>query len=119
MTRHGYCPLQVPFLDINNTLLDTDLPLSVHEYDEWGDPDDPEHFTNIGSYSPYDNVQEGKAYPAMLVKTGLLDSRYSFSHSSTVVFWMSVDFKTICAIIKALISKHSHLNLSFPIVDFS
>ncbi|KAG6552614.1 hypothetical protein Mapa_005814 [Marchantia paleacea] len=77
--------LQVPFLDINNTLLDKDLPLSVHEYDEWGDPDDPEHFTNIGSYSPYDNVQEGKSYPAMLVKTGLLDSRVGYWEAAKYV----------------------------------
>ncbi|KAL2620360.1 hypothetical protein R1flu_000565 [Riccia fluitans] len=70
--------LQAPFLDISNTLLDKDLPLSVHEYDEWGDPDDPEHFANIRSYSPYDNVQEKESYPAILVKSGLLDKRVGY-----------------------------------------
>ncbi|CAM6122299.1 unnamed protein product [Calypogeia fissa] len=74
--------LQVPFLDVKNTLLDKTLPLSVHEYDEWGDPDDPEAFANISSFSPYDNVQAGAPYPATLVKSGFLDTRVGYWEAS-------------------------------------
>ncbi|KAL3681564.1 hypothetical protein R1sor_024520 [Riccia sorocarpa] len=77
--------LQAPFLDISNSLLDKDLPLSVHEYDEWGDPDDPHNFANIRSYSPYDNVREGEAYPAVLVKCGLLDKRVGYWEAAKYV----------------------------------
>ena len=67
----------VPFVDVMNTMLDSSLPLTVPEYEEWGDPHQREAFEYMVSYSPYDNV-EAKAYPAMLVKTSLYDSQVMY-----------------------------------------
>jgi oligopeptidase B len=67
----------VPFVDVMNTMLDASLPLTVPEYEEWGDPNQPEAFDYMLSYSPYDNL-EAKDYPAMLVKTSLYDSQVMY-----------------------------------------
>lgn len=67
----------VPFVDVMNTMLDASLPLTVGEYEEWGNPNEPEAFAYMRSYSPYDNLREG-AYPAMLVKTSLNDSQVMY-----------------------------------------
>ena len=67
----------VPFVDVMNTMLDASLPLTVAEYEEWGNPNEPEAFRYILSYSPYDNLKPG-AYPAMLVKTSLNDSQVMY-----------------------------------------
>jgi oligopeptidase B len=67
----------VPFVDVMNTMLDASLPLTVPEYEEWGDPNQPEAFNYMLSYSPYDNL-EAKDYPAMLVKTSLYDSQVMY-----------------------------------------
>ncbi len=67
----------VPFVDVMNTMLDSSLPLTVPEYEEWGDPNQPEAFDYMLTYSPYDNL-EAKAYPAMLVKTSLYDSQVMY-----------------------------------------
>jgi oligopeptidase B len=67
----------VPFVDVMNTMLDASLPLTVAEYEEWGNPNEPEAFNYMLSYSPYDNLQQG-AYPAMLVKTSLNDSQVMY-----------------------------------------
>jgi oligopeptidase B len=67
----------VPFVDVMNTMLDASLPLTVGEYEEWGNPNEPEAFEYMRSYSPYDNLREG-AYPAMLVKTSLNDSQVMY-----------------------------------------
>jgi len=51
--------LKVPFLDVLTSMLDDSLPLTVHEYDEWGNPSDSEQvYAYIRNYSPYDNVKE-------------------------------------------------------------
>jgi oligopeptidase B len=68
----------VPFVDVMNTMLDATLPLTVPEYEEWGNPNDSVYFRYMLSYSPYDNLQAA-SYPAMLVKTSL--------HDSQVMFW--------------------------------
>lgn len=68
---------EVPFVDVMNTMLDASLPLTVIEYDEWGNPNDPAAYWYIRSYSPYDNV-EAKAYPHMLVTAGLNDPRVAY-----------------------------------------
>jgi oligopeptidase B len=68
----------VPFVDVMNTMLDASLPLTVPEYEEWGDPNDETYFRYMLSYSPYDNLR-ATSYPAMLVKTSL--------HDSQVMFW--------------------------------
>jgi oligopeptidase B len=67
----------VPFVDVMNTMLDATLPLTIAEYEEWGDPNQPEAFEYMLKYSPYDNL-ERKEYPAMLVKTSLNDSQVMY-----------------------------------------
>ena len=68
----------VPFVDVMNTMLDASLPLTVPEYEEWGDPNQENYFSYMLSYSPYDNLKAA-SYPAMLVKTSL--------HDSQVMYW--------------------------------
>jgi oligopeptidase B len=68
---------EVPFVDVVNTMLDATLPLTVMEYDEWGNPAEPEFYRYIGSYSPYDNV-EAKDYPNILITAGLNDPRVAY-----------------------------------------
>jgi oligopeptidase B len=67
----------VPFVDVMNTMLDATLPLTVAEYEEWGNPNEQAAFEYMRSYSPYDNLRVG-AYPAMLVKTSLNDSQVMY-----------------------------------------
>ena len=67
----------VPFVDVITTMSDKTLPLTVGEYDEWGNPDDETYYNYIMSYSPYDNVV-AKNYPNMLVTTGLHDSQVQY-----------------------------------------
>jgi oligopeptidase B len=67
----------VPFVDVMNTMLDASLPLTVPEYEEWGNPNEPAAFAYMLSYSPYDNLKPG-AYPAILVKTSLNDSQVMY-----------------------------------------
>ncbi len=67
----------VPFVDVLNTMLDASLPLTVGEYEEWGNPEIPEDYWVMKSYCPYTNVAR-RAYPAMLVKTGLNDSQVMY-----------------------------------------
>ncbi|MCL4282644.1 MAG: S9 family peptidase [Flavobacteriales bacterium] len=68
---------EVPFVDVVNTMLDASLPLTTGEYDEWGDPREPEAFRRILAYSPYDNVHDAE-YPALLATTGIHDSQVQF-----------------------------------------
>ena len=67
----------VPFVDVMNTMMDASLPLTTGEYLEWGDPNQKAAYDYMKSYSPYDNI-ERKAYPAMLVTTGLNDSQVMY-----------------------------------------
>jgi oligopeptidase B len=67
----------VPWVDVVTTMLDSSVPLTTSEYDEWGNPNTKEYYDYMLSYSPYDNV-EAKAYPAMLVTTGLHDSQVQY-----------------------------------------
>ncbi len=67
----------VPFVDIINTMLDESIPLTVLEFEEWGNPRDKEYFDYMMSYSPYDNV-EAKDYPNMLITGGLNDTRVQY-----------------------------------------
>jgi oligopeptidase B len=68
---------EVPFVDVINTMLDPTLPLTVIEYEEWGNPANPEYYVYMRSYSPYDNI-EAKAYPPLLATAGLNDPRVSY-----------------------------------------
>jgi oligopeptidase B len=67
----------VPFVDVINTMSDPSIPLTTNEYDEWGNPANKESYFYMKSYSPYDNVEK-KAYPNMLVTTGLHDSQVQY-----------------------------------------
>jgi len=67
----------VPFVDVMNTMLDASIPLTVIEYDEWGNPNEKEYFDYMLSYSPYDNV-EAKAYPDILITASLNDTRVQY-----------------------------------------
>ncbi|WP_019505148.1 S9 family peptidase [Pleurocapsa sp. PCC 7319] len=67
----------VPFVDVLTSILDTSLPLTVLEWEEWGNPNQPEYYDYIKSYSPYDNVT-AKDYPALLITAGLNDSRVKY-----------------------------------------
>ena len=67
----------VPWVDVITTMLDSSIPLTTSEYDEWGDPRQKDYYDYMLSYSPYDNV-EAKDYPAMLVTTGYHDSQVQY-----------------------------------------
>ena len=67
----------VPFVDVVNTMLDPTIPLTVIEWEEWGNPNDAEYYRYIKSYSPYENV-EAKDYPAILATAGLNDPRVQY-----------------------------------------
>ena len=67
----------VPFVDVINTMLDESLPLTVGEFEEWGNPKKEAEYRYMRSYSPYDNI-EAKAYPTMLVKTSYNDSQVMY-----------------------------------------
>jgi len=74
----GGAILKVPFVDVINTMLDTTLPLTVGEFEEWGNPADAAQYAMLRSYCPYTNVAQ-QTYPAMLVKTSV--------HDSQVMYW--------------------------------
>ena len=67
----------VPFVDVVTTMLDTSIPLTTNEYDEWGNPNEQAYYDYMLSYSPYDNVT-AQDYPALLVTTGLWDSQVQY-----------------------------------------
>lgn len=71
----------VPFVDLMNTMLDESIPLTVLEYEEWGNPNDSVYFEYMLSYSPYDNVTK-QAYPNMLITAGLNDPRVQYWEAS-------------------------------------
>ncbi|WP_240768661.1 S9 family peptidase [Olivibacter sp. XZL3] len=68
---------QVPFVDVVNTMLDETIPLTTNEFDEWGNPKNKDAYFYMKSYSPYENI-EAKAYPNVLVTTGLHDSQVQY-----------------------------------------
>jgi oligopeptidase B len=65
---------EVPFVDVLTTMLDRTIPLTINEWDEWGDPRDPEDYACMRSYSPYDNPPAGRR-PALLVTGAVHDPR--------------------------------------------
>jgi oligopeptidase B len=73
----GAVVAEVPFVDVVTTMLDESLPLTVIEWEEWGNPNDRSSYEVMKAYSPYDNV-EAKDYPALLVTAGLNDSRVAY-----------------------------------------
>ena len=76
----------VPFVDALNTILDPTLPLTVTEWEEWGDPlHNPEVYAYMKSYTPYENVT-GQAYPPIFALTGLNDTRVTYHEPAK---WMA------------------------------
>ncbi len=75
---------KVPFVDVINTMLDPTLPLTIPEYEEWGNPNRREEFEYIRSYSPYDNLRP-REYPAMLIKTSFNDSQVMYHEPAKYV----------------------------------
>ena len=68
---------EVPFVDCLTTMFDPDLPLTIGEYEEWGNPEDAATYAYMRSYSPYDNVVPGR-HPALLAPEGLNDPRVGY-----------------------------------------
>ncbi len=73
----GCVVAKVPFVDVLNSLSDPSIPLTVVEWEEWGNPADPAQFEAMRAYSPYDNLT-ARAYPALLVTAGLNDPRVAY-----------------------------------------
>lgn len=82
----------VPFVDVVTTMLDTSIPLTTSEYDEWGNPNNKEYYDYMLSYSPYDQVKK-QNYPAILVTTGLHDSQVQYFEPAKWVARLR-DYKT-------------------------
>jgi oligopeptidase B len=79
-TRPDLCEIavaDVPFVDLMNTMLDESMPLTVIEYDEWGNPHEQPDFEYMLSYSPYDNIKSQR-YPNMFVRASLHDTRVAY-----------------------------------------
>ncbi len=68
---------KVPFVDVVNTMLDEDIPLTTNEFEEWGNPKNSDAYFYIKSYSPYENIEK-RNYPNILVTTGLHDSQVQY-----------------------------------------
>ncbi|HWY69554.1 MAG TPA: S9 family peptidase [Terriglobales bacterium] len=88
---------KVPFVDVMNTMLDESLPLTVTEFEEWGNPKEKPAFDYMISYSPYDNIQQ-KTYPNILVKTSFNDSQVMYWEPAKYVAKMRAtrnDHKTL------------------------
>ncbi|HZV92097.1 MAG TPA: prolyl oligopeptidase family serine peptidase, partial [Caldimonas sp.] len=69
--------VEVPFVDVVNTMLDETLPLTTGEFLEWGNPKLPEQYAWLRAYSPYDNLRRGD-YPSMFVRSGINDTQVAY-----------------------------------------
>jgi oligopeptidase B len=75
---------EVPFVDVINTMVDETLPLTVAEFEEWGNPKVKADYDYMLKYSPYDNLA-AKAYPALLVRTAFNDSQVMYHEPAKYV----------------------------------
>jgi oligopeptidase B len=96
--------VEVPFVDVITTMLDTSLPLTVGEFEEWGDPREAQAYSWMRAYSPYDNVK-AQPYPSILVRSSYNDTQVLFHEPAKwvqrlrttrtderpVLLWMSMD----------------------------
>jgi oligopeptidase B len=99
--------LDAPFVDLINTMADATIPLTTNEYDQWGNPNIPDQYFYMKSYSPYDNVTP-HAYPSTLIKTGVNDP--------AVFYWEPTKFtarlranKTNDSVLMLRVSGHGHV----------
>jgi oligopeptidase B len=74
----------VPFVDVVNTMLNDDLPLTVGEYEEWGNPNEKVYYDYMMSYCPYQNLS-ARSYPTILVKTSYDDSQVMYHEPAKYV----------------------------------
>jgi oligopeptidase B len=81
--------LRVPFVDVINTMLDESLPLTVGEFEEWGNPKDRTYYDVMKTYDPYANIARGR-YPALLIRTSLNDSQVMYWEPAKYVARMRV-----------------------------
>ena len=99
---------EVPFVDCLSTMLDDTLPLTVTEWEEWGNPkDDPETYGYMRSYSPYDNVA-AHAYPRLLVTAGLNDPRVGYWEPAKWVARLRFTSPDISALLKCELGSGHH-----------
>ena len=83
---------QVPFVDALTTILDPSLPLTVIEWEEWGDPlHDPEVYAYMKSYTPYENVEPARSYPPILAVTSLNDTRVLYGEPAKWIARLQAD----------------------------
>ena len=83
---------QVPFVDALNSILDPSLPLTVTEWEEWGDPlHDPEVYRYMKSYTPYENITPGQAYPPILAVTRVKDNRVVYHERAKWIARLQAD----------------------------
>ena len=68
----------VPFVDVMNTMCDPSIPLTIPEWEQWGNPNQKKYFDIMLEYSPYDNIKEGVEYPNVLALAGLNDPRVQY-----------------------------------------
>ena len=81
------CIAGVPFVDLMVTMCDSSIPLTVVEWEEWGNPNEQKYFDYMMKYSPIDNVKE-QEYPSLLVTAGLNDPRVAYwvCHQFTYIY---------------------------------
>jgi len=90
----GAIVAQVPFVDALTSILDPSLPLTVTEWEEWGDPlHDPQVYRYMKSYSPYENIATGATYPPILALTSLNDTRVLYSEPAKWIARLQADGK--------------------------
>ena len=99
-TLFGAAVLRVPFVDVINTMLDESLPLTVGEFEEWGNPKIREYYESMKTYCPYTNLAD-RRYPPILVRTALNDSQ--------VMYWEPAKYVAKLRALRALDGQHRPL----------
>ncbi|CAA0825569.1 Prolyl oligopeptidase family protein [Striga hermonthica] len=99
--------LKVPFLDVLNTLLDSSLPLTISDYEEFGNPQNELFFNYIRKYSPYDNIPQGVCFPSMLVSASFNDSRVGIWEAAK---WVAKIRDTTCSRCSSAVILQTNLN---------
>ncbi|GER43823.1 prolyl oligopeptidase family protein [Striga asiatica] len=99
--------LKVPFLDVLNTLLDSSLPLTTSDYEEFGNPQNELFFNYIRKYSPYDNIPQGVCFPSMLVSASFNDSRVGIWEAAK---WVAKIRDTTCSRCSSAVILQTNLN---------
>lgn len=99
--------LDVPFVDVLNTMLNPNLPLTTSEYEEWGNPNQKEYYDYIASYSPYDQIKV-QAYPSMMFISAIFDSSVGYWEPSKMVARLRVNKTDKNALLLSIDLKSGH-----------